>query len=125
MSSKILIVEDDPRILLSLEFLIEQAGYSFEVARTGEEALLKVAEFRPDLIVLDVMLPGISGFEISRRVRQYPEGQKVKILMLTARAAEAERRKGLGLGADRYITKPFSTRDLMKEISDLLGTSST
>lgn len=125
MSSKILIVEDDPKILLSLEFLIEQAGYSFEVARTGEEALLKVAEFRPDLIVLDVMLPGISGFEISRRVRQYPEGQKVKILMLTARAAEAERRKGLGLGADRYVTKPFSTRDLMKEISDLLGTSST
>jgi DNA-binding response OmpR family regulator len=125
MSSKILIVEDDPKILLSLEFLIEQAGYTFQVARTGEEALLKIAEFQPDLIVLDLMLPGIGGFEISRRVRQNPEGQKVKILMLTARAAEAERRKGLGLGADRYITKPFSTRDLMKEIADLLDSSST
>lgn len=123
MSRKILIVEDDPKILLSLEFLIEQAGYTFEVARTGEEALRKIGEFGPDLIVLDVMLPGISGFEISRRVRQDPEGQKVKILMLTARAAEAERRKGLGLGADRYITKPFSTRDLMKEIAELLESS--
>ncbi len=125
MSSKILIVEDDPKILLSLEFLIKQAGYSFEVARTGEEALLKIDEFRPDLIVLDVMLPGLSGFEISRHVRQSPEGQKVKILMLTARAAEAERRKGLGLGADRYITKPFSTRDLMEEIAKLLDSPST
>lgn len=121
MSKRILIVEDDAGILVSLEFLVEQAGYEMRVVRTGAEALAAIADFRPDLVLLDVMLPDMTGFEICRQVRDLEQGNGIKILMLTARASEASRRKGLGLGADRYVTKPFSTQDLMQEIVDLIG----
>jgi two-component system, OmpR family, alkaline phosphatase synthesis response regulator PhoP len=118
--AKVLIVDDEPNILVSLEFLMEQAGYAVDVARDGDEAMTKIADFRPDLILLDVMVPGTDGFQICRRVRQNPAWAATRILMLTAKGQEADRRKGLGVGADRYVTKPFSTQSLLAEVRSLL-----
>ena len=120
MSKKVLIVDDEVNIVISLEFLMEQAGYTVAVARTGDEALAKVAEFRPDLILLDVMLPGINGFDICQRIRQTPAWQHMKVVMLTAKGREVEITKGLALGADAYITKPFSTKALLAEVESQL-----
>jgi len=120
MSKKILIVDDEVNIVISLEFLVEQAGYQLQVARNGQEALDKMATFRPDLILLDVMMPQINGFDVCRRIRQNPEWQETKIVMLTAKGREAEVTKGLALGANAYITKPFSTKALMAEVEQIL-----
>ena len=120
MSKKVLIVDDEVNIVISLEFLMEQAGYTVDVARSGDEALAKVAEFRPDLILLDVMLPGINGFDICQRIRQTPAWQHMKVVMLTAKGREVEITKGLALGADAYITKPFSTKALLAEVESQL-----
>lgn len=120
MSKKILIVDDEENIVISLEFLVEQAGYKLQVARNGQEALEKVATFKPDLILLDIMLPKINGFDVCRRIRQNSEWQETKIVMLTAKGREAEVAKGLALGANSYITKPFSTKALMAEIEQIL-----
>lgn len=120
MSKKVLIVDDEVNIVISLEFLMEQAGYTVDVARSGDEALAKVAEFRPDLILLDVMLPGINGFDICQRIRQTPVWQHMKVVMLTAKGREVEITKGLALGADAYITKPFSTKALLAEVESQL-----
>lgn len=120
MSKKVLIVDDEVNIVISLEFLMEQAGYTVEVARTGDEALAKIAGFKPDLILLDVMLPGINGFDICQRIRQTPAWQHMKVMMLTAKGREVEITKGLALGADAYITKPFSTKALLAEVESQL-----
>lgn len=120
MSKKVLIVDDEVNIVISLEFLMEQAGYTVDVARSGDEALAKIAGFRPDLILLDVMLPGINGFDICQRIRQTPAWQYMKVVMLTAKGREVEITKGLALGADAYITKPFSTKALLAEVESQL-----
>ncbi|HET9596095.1 MAG TPA: response regulator [Anaeromyxobacteraceae bacterium] len=119
--SRILIVDDEPNIVISLEFLMRREGYEVEVAADGEAALVAVAERPPALIVLDVMLPGLNGFEVCRLVRADPRWRDVKILMLSARGREAEVAKGLALGADAYVTKPFSTRALVTQVSEMLG----
>lgn len=116
MSARVLIVDDEANIVVSLEFLMEQAGYDVAVARSGDEALEKIEQFHPDLVLLDVMLPGVNGFDILQRVRQQSEHQHMAIIMLTAKGREVEITKGLALGADAYITKPFSTRDLLAEV---------
>lgn len=116
MPAKVLIVDDEANIVISLEFLMEQAGYAVAIARNGDEALEKIESFRPDLVLLDVMLPGVNGFDILQRVRQQPEHRDMAIIMLTAKGREVEVTKGLALGADAYITKPFSTRDLLAEV---------
>lgn len=116
MAKKVLIVDDETNIVISLQFLMEQAGYRVDVARTGEEALEKIAVFLPDLILLDVMLPGVSGYDICQRVRQTPAWQAMKIVMLTAKGRDVERAKGLALGANAYVTKPFSTKELLAEV---------
>ena len=121
MAKKILIVDDEENIVISLEFLIEQAGYELRVAKNGEEALAQVASFAPDLILLDVMMPKINGFEVCRRVREMPGGQYLKIIMLTAKGREVEITKGLAMGADAYITKPFSTKELMAQVQQMLN----
>jgi DNA-binding response OmpR family regulator len=121
MTKKILIVDDEENIVISLEFLIEQAGYELRVAKNGEEALTQVSSFAPDLILLDVMMPKINGFEVCRRVREMPGGQSFKIIMLTAKGREVEITKGLAMGADTYITKPFSTKELMAQIRQMLN----
>ena len=116
MTKKVLIVDDETNIVISLQFLMEQAGYRVDVARTGEDALEKIAVFLPDLILLDVMLPGVSGYDICQRVRQTPAWQAMKIVMLTAKGRDVERAKGLALGANAYVTKPFSTKELLAEV---------
>lgn len=121
MTKKILIVDDESNIVISIEFLVKQAGYELEIARNGEEALEKVASFQPDLILLDVMMPKINGFEVCRRVREKPEWRDLKIVMLTAKGRDVEVAKGLALGADTYIIKPFSTKELMAEVKRMLN----
>jgi DNA-binding response OmpR family regulator len=123
MTKKVLIVDDEENIVISLEFLMKQAGYTLEIARNGEEALERVAAFTPDLILLDVMMPKINGFEVCRRVRENPAWQEIKILMLTAKGREVEVTKGLALGANAYIIKPFSTKELMTQIEHILDES--
>jgi DNA-binding response OmpR family regulator len=122
---RVLIVDDEPNIVLSLEFLLRQQGYEVRVARDGEEALAAAEDWRPDLMVLDVMLPGLDGFEVCRRLRERPENAGLKILLLTARGREVERIRGLEEGADAYVRKPFSTRQLMITVAELLGRPET
>ena len=116
MSKRILIVEDEANIVVSLEFLLGQEGHQVKVATSGEEALALCADYRPDLVLLDVMLPGIDGFEVCRRLRDQPALPRPRIILLTAHDREAERLKGLDLGADLYVTKPFSTRALLADV---------
>ena len=119
---KILIAEDEPNIVISLEFLLKGAGYEVAVARDGEEALRLIWALRPDLVVLDIMLPSVSGFEVCRRIREGHESKDTKVLMLTARGLESEVEKGMAAGANAYMTKPFATRELVQTVADLLAT---
>lgn len=120
--TRVLVVDDEPNILLSLEFLMQQAGFDVDTAEDGEQALASVAESSPDVILLDISLPGISGFDVLERLRAEPDHASTPIVMLTAHGREVEREKGLALGADDYITKPFSTRDLVEKVQGLLNT---
>jgi DNA-binding response OmpR family regulator len=122
MTHSVLVVDDEPNIVLSLEFLMRKAGYTVRVARTGEEAMQAIEAERPDLVLLDVMIPGRNGFEVCQAIRADPALETVKIVMLTAKGREIEREKGLALGADDYITKPFSTRDVVDRVRTLLET---
>ena len=121
MPQSILIVDDEPNIVLSLEYLMKKANYDVRVARDGQEALRAVAERKPDLVLLDVMLPKLDGFSVCQTIRDNPEWKDVRIIILTARGRDIEREKGLALGADDYITKPFSTRDVVERIRQYLG----
>ena len=120
MSHTVLVVDDEPNIVMSLEFLIKQAGYHVRVARDGEAALQAIEADPPDLVLLDVMLPKRDGFDICKTIRANPAWQAMRIIMLTAKGRDVERDKGLALGADAYITKPFSTREAMERIKTLL-----
>nr|WP_217344665.1 response regulator [Noviherbaspirillum sp. L7-7A]MBV0878835.1 response regulator [Noviherbaspirillum sp. L7-7A] len=121
MSARILIVDDEPNIVLSLEFLMEQAGFEVAVATDGEAALAQLAAFRPDLVLLDIMLPRLNGYEVCQRIRAHPAWSGIKVVMLSAKGRELEVSKGLALGADAYVTKPFSTRDLIALVQKLLA----
>ncbi|HUL40605.1 MAG TPA: response regulator [Burkholderiales bacterium] len=123
MAKKILIVDDEPNIVVSLEFLMEHCGYTVRVARNGEEALRQADAFKPDLILLDVMLPLKSGFDVCQKIRENRTFQSTKIVMLTAKGRDIEATKGLALGADAYITKPFGTKELLDQVERLLGES--
>jgi DNA-binding response OmpR family regulator len=120
MAKRILIVDDEPSIVISLEYLMTRAGHEVAVAPDGEAALQAIAARPPDLVILDVMLPRLNGFEVCRRLRADPGLRALKILMLTAKGRDTEIAKGLGLGADAYVTKPFSTRDLVARVDELL-----
>lgn len=121
MPKRILIADDEPNIVISLEFLMQHAGYEVQGAADGAEALRELDRFRPDLILLDIMLPLHDGFEVCQRIRGDPALKHVKIVMLTAKGREVEITKGLALGADLYITKPFATRELLASVRQLLG----
>jgi DNA-binding response OmpR family regulator len=121
MKRSVLVVDDEPNIVLSLEFLLKQAGYEVRVARTGEEAMRAAAEQTPDLVVLDVMLPALDGYHVCETIRADPKLRAVRILMLTAKSRDVEREKALALGADDYMTKPFSTRELVERVKSILG----
>lgn len=120
MRQRVLIVDDDPNMVISLEYLMKKAGFQVAVAADGEAALQMAAAFHPDLVLLDVMMPKKSGFEVCEFLRANPVYAGLKIIMLTAKGRETDAAKGLALGADAYITKPFSTRDLMNRIRLLL-----
>ena len=121
MTKKILIVDDEPNIVISLEFLMKKEGFVVAVASDGEDALAKVESFDPDLILLDVMMPRKSGFEVCESLRSNPKHGGLLIVMLTAKGRDTEVAKGMAIGADAYITKPFSTKDLLAKIKDMLG----
>ena len=120
MSKEILIVEDEPGVVVAIQFLMEQLGYTVRVAERGEEALDLIFKYKPDLVLLDIMLPGMSGWEVCEHTRLNPDCRRVKIAFLTARGDEAEVAKGLALGADAYITKPFSNDRLIAKVKSLL-----
>ena len=121
MPLKVLIADDEPNIVLSLEFLLNSHGYEVAVARDGNEALQLAAAFRPDLVLLDVMIPLINGFDVCRELRADPVQRSLKILMLTARGRESEVKRGFSVGADAYVTKPFATRELIAKVQELLS----
>ena len=117
----VLIVDDEPNIVLSLEFLMKKSGYEVAIARDGEAALAAIAQRVPDLILLDVMMPKLDGFEVCQRVRANPAWSRARIIMLTAKGRDVEKQKGLALGADDYITKPFATGEVVDRVRQLLG----
>jgi len=121
MTRRILIVDDEPNIVTSLEFLMRGSDYDVLVARDGEEALGLAESFRPDLVLLDVMMPQRSGFDVCRSIRENPALRETKIVMLTAKGRAVEKAKGLNLGANAYVTKPFSTKELMITVRRLLS----
>jgi DNA-binding response OmpR family regulator len=121
MSKKVLIVDDEPNIVTALEYLLEKSGYQVMVADNGEAALAGVESFAPDLVLLDVMMPRVNGYEVCRRMRERPEWKGIKIVMLSAKGREVEVSKGVSLGADLYVTKPFSNTELVAKIDSLLA----
>jgi two-component system, OmpR family, phosphate regulon response regulator PhoB len=120
MTARIMIVEDEEPLTLLLRYNLEAEGYAVDVAARGDEAEVKLKEAAPDLVVLDWMLPGMSGIELCRRLRARPETERLPIIMLTARGEESERIRGLATGADDYIVKPFSVPELVARIGALL-----
>lgn len=120
MPGKVLIVDDEPNIVISLQFLMRKSGFETSVARDGDEALLEVERFRPDLVLLDVMMPRRDGYEVCQTLRA-AGWTELKIVMLTAKGRETEMTKGLTVGADAYVTKPFSTTELVDTVVRLLG----
>lgn len=120
---RVLIADDEPNILLSLEFLMKQAGYDVSTAVNGEEALLCIEQTPPDLVLLDINMPKQNGYEVCETVRANPDSSSIKIVMLTAKGREIEKEKGLALGADDYIVKPFSTQEVVNKVNELLGTT--
>jgi DNA-binding response OmpR family regulator len=118
---RVLIAEDEESIVASLEFLMRQCGFETRVARDGDEALACLAEFVPDLVLLDIMLPRRSGYEVCRYIRGERALAAARVLMLTARGGSGEEARGLAAGADDYLTKPFATQDLVARARQLLG----
>jgi len=121
LSRKILIADDEPSIVAALEFLLQRNDYEVRIARTGDDALQLIETFHPDLVLLDVMMPQKSGYEVCARVRERADWRDIKIIMLSARGRDAEVSRGLSAGADMYVIKPFSTRELMGRIEGLLA----
>jgi DNA-binding response OmpR family regulator len=121
MAKRVLIADDEPNIVTSLEFLLEQAGFEVRVARDGQEALDVAAAFEPDLVLLDVMMPVLDGYQVCQRLRSDPKLHHVRVLMLSAKGRDVEVAKGREIGADEYVTKPFSTRELVARVRQLLG----
>jgi len=121
MARKVLIADDEQNIVISLEFLLRREGFEVLVAGDGEVALQMVAEHHPDLVLLDVMMPKRNGYEVCQRMRERPEWRGIKIVMLSAKGRDVEVSKGVSLGADLYVTKPFSNAELVAQINALLA----
>ena len=121
MGKRILIVEDEPNIVTSLEYLMKREGFEVEVAVDGESGLRLAREKAPDVVLLDIMLPGMNGFEVCEKLRADPACKGMKVVMLTAKGRQADNARGMAAGADLYVTKPFSTRDLVAQVKQLLA----
>jgi DNA-binding response OmpR family regulator len=120
MAKEILIVDDEPNVVVPIQFLMEQQGYRVMTAERGEDALDLIYQYKPDLVLLDILLPGIDGWEVCEIIRLNPDFRDIKIVFLTAKGREEEIAKGLALGADAYITKPFSNAALVAKVKELL-----
>ena len=123
MSKTILIVDDEAYIVTSLEYVMQSAGFEVAVAYDGEEALAKIDEKVPALVILDLMMPKLDGFEVCKKIRENALWKDIRIIILTAKGRDIERKKGMSLGADDYMTKPFSTRDILNRVKELLADS--
>jgi DNA-binding response OmpR family regulator len=121
MSHKVLIADDEPNIVISLEFLMKREGHEVSVARDGQQALDAIRAARPDLVLLDVMMPVKNGFEVLQELRADEATAGTKVLMLTAKGRETDIAKGIPPGADAYMTKPFSTKELAERVRQLLA----
>ncbi len=121
MPKTVLVVDDEPNIVVPLEFLLEQNGYTVLVASSGEEALEIIAKHKPNLVLLDIMLPGIDGYEVCEIIRLNQEWQKMKIIFLTAKGQDLDVAKGMVLGADAYIIKPFSKAEILENVRKLIN----
>ena len=117
----ILIVDDEPNIVMSLEFLMRKNGYQVGIARNGTEALAAIAKTAYDLVLLDVMMPDVDGYQVCAQLRQQPDCANTKVIFLSAKSREADISRGYEVGADLYIPKPFSTRQLMEKVRELLA----
>ena len=118
---KILIAEDEQNIACAVEFLMRQENYEVRLSCDGADTLQQIAAYQPDLLLLDIMLPSINGYEVCRQIRSQPQWNSMKIIMLTAKGRESEVRQGLVLGADAYVTKPFSTHELIATVKSLIA----
>lgn len=118
-AQKILVVDDDPFILMSLEFLMKKNGYHVLVARNGTEAMQIVKDFIPDIVLLDIMMPDVNGYEICKYIKATKKLAHSKVVFLSAKSSEADIQKGYDLGASLYISKPFSTRNIVKQLKEL------
>ncbi len=121
MAKRVLIADDEPNIVASIEFLMEQAGYDVRTAANGAEALDAARTFRPDVVLLDVMLPVKSGYEVCQQLKSDPATRDIRIVMVSAKGRDVEVAKALELGADAYVTKPFSTRELVAKVREIVG----
>lgn len=121
MTAKILIADDEESVLVSLEYLMRREGYEVCLARDGDEALAVLRQERPQLVILDVMMPKKTGFEVCRALRTDAAIGDTTVLMLTAKGRDTDVAKGLAVGADAYMTKPFSTRELLDRVREMLG----
>ncbi len=121
MTKKILICDDEPYILESVSYIAKQAGYDFITAEDGEQSVDLAIKEKPALMILDINMPKLTGFEVCERLKNDPETKDIFIIMLTARGQERDERIGLEVGADEYITKPFSPRNLRKRMDEVLG----
>ncbi len=120
MANKILIVDDEPSITIPLQFLMEQNQFEVMVVHSGEEALAAIDDFKPDLVLLDVMLPTVDGFQVCQNLKSDPRRKTIKVVFLSAMTRDMDIAKGNTLGADAYITKPFSNADVVRQVKDLL-----
>jgi len=121
MAKKVLIADDEQNIVISLEFLMKREGFEVFVAGDGESALQMIGEHRPDLVLLDVMMPKRNGYEVCQQIRANSAWKGMKVIMLTAKGRDIEVEKGMALGADAYVTKPFSTKELVAQVKQMLG----
>lgn len=121
MSKRILIADDEPNIVMALEFLMQHDGYEVRTVADGEAAVAAITDFRPDLVLLDLMMPKRNGYEVCQWIRATPSLAATKVVMLTAKGRDVDVEKGIGVGADAYVTKPFATKELVAKVRGLLG----
>jgi DNA-binding response OmpR family regulator len=121
VTKRVLIADDEPNIVTALEYMLQKRGYEVRTVQNGTQALAEIAQFGPDLVLLDVMMPAINGYEVCQRIREDPALGHLKIIMLTAKGRDLDVAKGLALGADAYVTKPFAIKQLLDQVTQLLG----
>ena len=120
-SGRVLIIEDEPHIVLSLEYLLERGGYETATATDGERGLAMVRELRPDVVLLDLMLPRLNGYQVCQAIRSDPALARIPVIILSAKGQEVEVLKGLSLGAAQYITKPFGNAEILEAVRAVLA----